>query len=99
MYGAASRRERLSWTLLLPGVITDFMNNPQRQANDSVEPWRFAIGYANMMPKRRREADRGPSASIFTNGLRAEASRAYLLAHGCSGPRRSAVACANDPRR
>ena len=42
-------RERLSWTLLLPGVITDFMNNPQRQAND-LSSLRFAIGYANMMP-------------------------------------------------
>jgi len=28
-------RERLSWTLLLPGVITDFMNNPRQQATIS----------------------------------------------------------------
>ncbi len=42
-------RERLTWTLLLPGVITDFVNHPKRAAHD-LSSLRFAIGYANMMP-------------------------------------------------
>lgn len=43
-------RERLSWTLLLPGVLTDFMQYPEREAHD-IASMRFAIGYANMMPQ------------------------------------------------
>src|SRR6201981_287073 len=44
-----SERDRLSGTLILPGVITDFMNTPRRPAHD-LSSLRFAIGYANMMP-------------------------------------------------
>jgi fatty-acyl-CoA synthase len=43
-------RERLTWTLLLPGVITDFLHYPEREAYDTTS-MRFAIGYANMMPQ------------------------------------------------
>ena len=42
-------RDRLSWTLLLPGVITDFLHHPRR-ADYDLATFRFAIGYANMMP-------------------------------------------------
>ncbi len=42
-------RDRLTWTLLLPGVLTDFLNHPQPGRYD-LTSLRFAIGYANMMP-------------------------------------------------
>jgi acyl-CoA synthetase (AMP-forming)/AMP-acid ligase II len=47
---AAIERERLTWTLLLPGVITDFLQHPRRSEFD-LSSMRFAIGYANMMPQ------------------------------------------------
>jgi acyl-CoA synthetase (AMP-forming)/AMP-acid ligase II len=43
-------RDRLSWSLLLPGVITDFLDHPRRHEYD-LSSMRFAIGYANMMPQ------------------------------------------------
>jgi fatty-acyl-CoA synthase len=88
-------RERLSWTLLLPGVITDFMTNPQRQAND-LSSLRFAIGYANMMPNIVAKLTK-TFASISTTPS-GKASRAI-----CSRTAVPAQAkcrrCANDPRR
>ena len=47
---AAIDRHRLTWTALLPGVITDFLHHPQRSAYD-LSSMRFALGYANMMPR------------------------------------------------
>lgn len=47
---ALIERDRLTWTLLLPGVITDFLDHPARAAHD-LSTLRFAIGYANMMPQ------------------------------------------------
>jgi fatty-acyl-CoA synthase len=47
---AAIDRHRLTWTALLPGVITDFLHHPQRTAYD-LSSMRFALGYANMMPR------------------------------------------------
>ncbi len=76
-------RERLSWTLLLPGVITDFMNNPQRQAND-LSSLRFAIGYANMMPNVVAKLTETFGIDFYDAFGQSESS--YLLAHGCSGP-------------
>src|SRR5258708_22782282 len=82
MYGGIAR-ERLSWTLLLPGVITDFMNNPQRQAND-LSSLRFAIGYANMMPNVVAKLTETFGIDFYDAFGQSESS--YLLAHGCSGP-------------
>ena len=31
-------RDRLTWTLLLPGVLTDFLNHPRRRDHDLDEP-------------------------------------------------------------
>ena len=42
-------RHRLSWTFLLPGIITEFLNHPRRRDHD-LSSLRFAGGYANMMP-------------------------------------------------
>jgi fatty-acyl-CoA synthase len=47
---AAIERHRLTWTALLPGVITDFLDHPRRSAYD-LSSFRFALGYANMMPR------------------------------------------------
>jgi acyl-CoA synthetase (AMP-forming)/AMP-acid ligase II len=47
---AAIERHRLTWTALLPGVITDFLHHPRRSAYD-LSSFRFALGYANMMPR------------------------------------------------
>lgn len=46
----AIEQERLTWTLLLPGVITNFLHHPRR-ADYDLSSLRFAIGYANMMPQ------------------------------------------------
>jgi len=46
----AIEQEKLTWTLLLPGVITEFLQHPRRGDYD-LSSIRFAIGYANMMPQ------------------------------------------------
>jgi acyl-CoA synthetase (AMP-forming)/AMP-acid ligase II len=46
----AIEQEKLTWTLLLPGVITEFLQHPRRPDYD-LSSIRFAIGYANMMPQ------------------------------------------------
>jgi acyl-CoA synthetase (AMP-forming)/AMP-acid ligase II len=76
-------RERLSWTLLLPGVITDFMNNPQQQVHD-LSSLRFAIGYANMMPNVVAKLTETFGIDFYDAFGQSESS--YLLAHGRSGP-------------
>jgi fatty-acyl-CoA synthase len=47
---AAIERHRLTWTAMLPGVITDFLDHPRRSSYD-LTSLRFALGYANMMPR------------------------------------------------
>jgi fatty-acyl-CoA synthase len=47
---AAIERHKLTWTAMLPGVITDFLHHPRRDAYD-LTSFRFALGYANMMPR------------------------------------------------
>jgi fatty-acyl-CoA synthase len=76
-------RDRLTWTLLLPGVLTDFLNHPRRRDFD-LSSLRFAIGYANMMPDIIAELTATFSISIFDAYGQSESS--YLLAHGVSGP-------------
>jgi fatty-acyl-CoA synthase len=43
-------RHRLTWTAMLPGLITDFLHHPQRAQHD-LSSLRFTLGYANMMPR------------------------------------------------
>jgi acyl-CoA synthetase (AMP-forming)/AMP-acid ligase II len=76
-------RERLTWTLLLPGVITDFLNHPQRQTYD-LSSLRFAIGYANMMPNVVAKLTETFNIDFYDAFGQSESS--YLLAHGRSGP-------------
>ncbi len=76
-------RARLTWTLLLPGVLTDFLNHSRRSAYD-LTSLRFAIGYANMMPDIIAELTRAFSIQFYDAFGQSETS--YLLAHGVSGP-------------
>ncbi|TQC45411.1 long-chain fatty acid--CoA ligase [Rhodococcus sp. WS4] len=75
--------ERLSWTLLLPGVITNFLDNPARADHD-LSSLRFAIGYANMMPHVIERLTRECSLDFYDAFGQTETS--YLLAHGVSHP-------------
>lgn len=76
-------RDRLSWTLLLPGVITDFLNHPRRPDYD-LSSFRFAIGYANMMPNVVEQLTASCSIDFYDAFGQTETS--YLLAHGVSHP-------------
>jgi acyl-CoA synthetase (AMP-forming)/AMP-acid ligase II len=76
-------RDRLSWTLLLPGVITDFLNHPKRTGYD-LSSFRLAIGYANMMPHVVQRLTEACGIDFYDAFGQTETS--YLLAHGVSGP-------------
>lgn len=76
-------RDRLTWTLLLPGVLTDFLHHPRRGDHD-LSTFRFAIGYANMMPEAVRDLTRACDIDFYDAFGQTETS--YLLAHGLSGP-------------
>ena len=70
--------DRLTWTLLLPGVLTDFLDHPRRREFD-LSSFRFAIGYANMMPQVIARLCRELDLSFFDAFGQTETS--YLLAH------------------
>jgi len=74
-------RDRLSWTLLLPGVITDFLHHPARIRYD-LSSLRFAIGYANMMPNVVQQLTDTCGIDFYDAFGQTESS--YLLAHGVS---------------
>ncbi|MPZ01159.1 MAG: AMP-binding protein, partial [Actinophytocola sp.] len=74
-------RDRLSWTLLLPGVITDFLHHPARDRYD-LSSLRFAIGYANMMPNVVQQLTDTLGIDFYDAFGQTESS--YLLAHGIS---------------
>jgi fatty-acyl-CoA synthase len=70
--------DRLSWTLLLPGVITDFLNHPRRSDFD-LSSMRFAIGYGNMMPNVVKQLTGALGITFFDAFGQTETS--YLVAH------------------
>ena len=76
-------RHRLSWTFLLPGVITEFLNHPRRCDHD-LSSLRFAGGYANMMPDiiARLTA----ACGIDFDDAFGQTEASYLVAHGLSHP-------------
>ncbi len=76
-------RDRLTWTLLLPGVLTDFLHHPRRGDYD-LGSFRFAIGYANMMPDIIAQLTAACGIDFYDAYGQSEVS--YLLAHGVSGP-------------
>ncbi|HZD67031.1 MAG TPA: class I adenylate-forming enzyme family protein [Acidimicrobiales bacterium] len=75
-------RDRLSWTLLLPGVITDVLSRPIEGRD--LSSWRFAIGYANMMPDVVQRLTAKFDIAFCDAFGQTETS--YVLAHGFSGP-------------
>lgn len=76
-------RDRLSWTLLLPGVISHFMDDPSRTGHD-LASLRFAIGYANMMPQLVSRLTETFDIDFYDAFGQSETS--YLVAHGRSAP-------------
>jgi fatty-acyl-CoA synthase len=75
-------RDRLSWTLLLPGVITDVL--AESIGERDVSSFRFAIGYANMMPGVVQKLTSKYGIRFVDAFGQTETS--YVLAHGFSGP-------------
>ncbi len=75
-------RDRLSWTLLLPGVITDVLAEPVGFRD--LDSFRFAIGYANMMPTVVEQLTKKYGITFCDAFGQTETS--YVLAHGFSGP-------------
>jgi acyl-CoA synthetase (AMP-forming)/AMP-acid ligase II len=76
-------RDRLSWTLLLPGVLTDYLDSPVRKEHD-LSSMRFAIGYANMMPRTiERLTD---ECGIDFSDAFGQTETSYLLANGWIRP-------------
>ena len=76
-------RHRLTWTVLLPGIITDFLNHPRRRDHD-LSSLRFAIGYANMMPDI--VAQLTSACGIDFQDAFGQTEASYLVAHGFSRP-------------
>ena len=76
-------RDRLTWTLLLPGILTDFLNHPRRTEYD-LSSFRFAIGYANMTPKIIEQLTTACNIDFYDAFGQSEVS--YLLAHGIVRP-------------
>ncbi|MFT3696719.1 MAG: AMP-binding protein [Kofleriaceae bacterium] len=70
--------DKLSWTLLLPGVLTNFLHHSRRTDFD-LRSMRFAIGYANMMPQVIQELCATLNISFFDAFGQTETS--YVLAH------------------
>lgn len=75
--------ERLTWTLLLPGVITDFLHHPRRGSHD-LSSLRFAFGYVNMMPQIVKELTGAMGIRYYDAYGQTETS--YLVAYGCVLP-------------
>lgn len=76
-------RDRLTWTLLLPGVISNFLNDPSRIEHD-LSSLRFAVGYANMMSQLVARVTEAFHIDFYDAFGQSETS--YLVAHGRSGP-------------
>jgi non-ribosomal peptide synthetase component E (peptide arylation enzyme) len=80
-------RHRLSWTALLPGIITKFLNHPGRRDYD-LSSLRFVIGYANMMPDI--VAQLTAACEIDFQDAFGQTEASYLVAHGFFPSRRDA---------
>jgi fatty-acyl-CoA synthase len=76
-------RHRLSWTFLLPGVITEFLNHPRRN-NYNLSSLRFAGGYANMMPEIVTQLT--TACEIDFQDAFGQTETSLLVAHGFSHP-------------
>ncbi len=82
LYRAISS-ERLTWTLLLPGMLTDFLRHPARSSFD-LSSIRFTFGYANMLsPQILIELTTALNAPYWDAFGQTETS--YLVAYGKVG--------------
>ena len=76
-------RERLTWTPLIPGLITEFLNHPKRTAHD-LTSLRFSVGYADMMPQVVKELTAATGMIYYDAFGQTESS--YLVAYASVHP-------------
>ncbi len=71
-------RHRLTWTAMLPGLITDFLHHPARTRYD-LSSLRFTLGYANMMPRVVQEFTRATDSGFWDTFGQTESSFVVAL--------------------
>jgi len=76
-------RHRLTWTAMLPGLITDFLHHPQRTEHD-LSSLRFTLGYANMMPRVVQEFTAATDSGFWDTFGQTESS--FVVALDLVGP-------------
>jgi fatty-acyl-CoA synthase len=76
-------RHRLTWTAMLPGLITDFLHHPQRTEHD-LSSLRFTLGYANMMPRVVQEFTTATDSGFWDTFGQTESS--FVVALDLVGP-------------
>jgi fatty-acyl-CoA synthase len=76
---ALTERYRLSWAILVPGIITEFLHHPRRREFD-LSSLRVVGTYANMMPRVSEEFAKTLNCAILDAFGQTETS--LLVAHG-----------------
>jgi acyl-CoA synthetase (AMP-forming)/AMP-acid ligase II len=76
-------RHRLTWTAMLPGLITDFLHHPERTDHD-LSSLRFTLGYANMMPRVVQEFTAATDSGFWDTFGQTESS--FVVALDLVGP-------------
>lgn len=71
-------RHRLTWTSMLPGLITDFLHHPDRAKHD-LSSLRFTLGYANMMPRVVQEFTQATNSGFWDTFGQTESSFVVAL--------------------
>jgi acyl-CoA synthetase (AMP-forming)/AMP-acid ligase II len=71
-------RHRLTWTAMLPGLITDFLHHPEREDHD-LSSLRFTLGYANMMPRVVQEFTAATDSAFWDTFGQTESSFVVAL--------------------
>jgi acyl-CoA synthetase (AMP-forming)/AMP-acid ligase II len=77
-------RHHLTWTLLLPGMITGFLENPDRVRHD-LSSLRFTFGYANLLPPQLLEEATGLLQAPYYDAY-GQTETSYLVAYGRVDP-------------
>jgi acyl-CoA synthetase (AMP-forming)/AMP-acid ligase II len=76
-------RHRITWTALVPGLLTDFFNHPER-VNCDFSSLRLVFGYANLMPGIVQQITKELDIDFIDAYGQTESS--FLVALGVSGP-------------
>jgi fatty-acyl-CoA synthase len=71
-------RHRLTWTAMLPGLITDFLHHSERTQYD-LSSLRFTLGYANMMPRIVQEFTQATDSGFWDTFGQTESSFVVAL--------------------